>query len=129
MESWFRVRLAYVTLRQGEIMQAQSMFKNVLRHFQDTNNIGGMVFTIEGFASLYVSRRQTERAAQLFAWADAMREKIGDHRPPVEQNSVERDLAVIHSQLDDAKFETLSTNGRTITVEQAIVLALEENNG
>ena len=63
---------------------------------------------------------------QLFAWADAMREKIGDHRPPVEQDSVERDLAVIHSQLDDAEFAKLSAEGRAMTTEQAIALALEE---
>jgi hypothetical protein len=62
---------------------------------------------------------------QLFAWADAMREKMGDHRPPVEQDSVEKDLAVIHSKLDDTEFEKLSAEGRTITIEQAIALAQE----
>jgi hypothetical protein len=63
---------------------------------------------------------------RLFAWADDMREKIGDHRPPVEQNSVERDLAVIHSKIDDAEFTRLSADGRTMTFEQAIALALED---
>ena len=55
-----------------------------------------------------------------------MREKIGDHRPPVEQNSVERDLTVIHSQLDDAEFAKLSGVGHAMTTEQAIALALEK---
>ena len=54
-----------------------------------------------------------------------MREKIGDHRPPVEQASVERDLAVIHSKMDDAEFARLTAEGRTMTVEQTIALALE----
>jgi len=61
---------------------------------------------------------------RLFAWADAMRERIGDHRPPVEQDSVERDLAVIHSTLNDDVFLKLSTEGRALTTEQAIALAL-----
>ena len=52
--------------------------------------------------------------------------KIGDHRPPVEQASVEKDLAVIHSKIDDTEFTRLSAEGRTMTVEQAIALALEE---
>ena len=59
-------------------------------------------------------------------YPNAMREKMGDHRPPVEQDSVERDLAVIHSKLDDAEFTRLSADGRTMTVEQAIALPLEE---
>ena len=55
-----------------------------------------------------------------------MRNQIGDHRPPIEQASVERDLSVIHSKLNDAEFANLSAQGRTMTVEHAIALALEE---
>jgi len=55
----------------------------------------------------------------------AMREKLGDHRPPVEQNSVERDLAVIGSKVDGNEFAIFSAEGRTMTVEQAIDFALQ----
>jgi len=54
-----------------------------------------------------------------------MRDQIGDHRPPLEQASVERDLAVIHSTLNEAAFEKLSREGRAMTTEQVIALALE----
>ena len=50
-------------------------------------------------------------------YPNAMREKIGDHRPPVEQASVEKDLEVVHSKVDDAEFTRLSIEGRTMTVE------------
>ena len=125
-ELWLHVRLAYVILHQGETAQAQSMFKNIIRQFLEKNNVIGFVYAIEGIASLYVNQAHLERAAQLFAWADAMREKIGDHRPPVEQASVERDLAVIHSKLDDTELTRLSAEGLTMTVEQAIALASED---
>jgi len=85
-----------------------------------------LVFAVEGLAKLNLNQGQPERAAQLFAWADAMRDQIGDHRPPVEHASVEKDLAVIHSKLNDAEFEKLSTAGRAMTTEQAIALASEE---
>lgn len=71
---------------------------------------------------------KVKRAARLFAWAGAMHEKLGDHRPPVEQNSVERDLAVIRSKVDESEFANFSAEGRTMTVEQAIALALDENS-
>lgn len=54
-----------------------------------------------------------------------MREKLGDHRPPVEQNSVENDLAVIRSKVDENDFANFSAEGRTMTVEQAIDFALQ----
>ena len=81
-----------------------------------------LVFAVEGLASLNVNQEQPERAARLFAWADVMREKIGDHRPPVEQASVDRDLAVIRSQLDDAAFKQAYRTGQAMTTEQVIEL-------
>ena len=125
-ELWLHIRLAYVILHQGETAQAQSMFKNIIRQFLEKNNVIGFVYAIEGLASLHVNQGQSERAVRLFAWTDAMRNQMGDHRPPVEQNSVERDLAVIHSKMDDIEFIKLSAEGQAMTVEQAIALALEE---
>ena len=73
-------------------------------------------------------RLRSERAAQLFAWADAMRDTIRDHRPPVEKASVERDLGVIHSKLNDSEYASLYTEGRAMTIQQAIQYALEVEN-
>jgi predicted ATPase/class 3 adenylate cyclase len=123
---WAHVHMAYAVLRQGDIQRAREMFEDSIRATQKADMMIGMVYAIEGLASLNVNQEQPERAARLFAWADAMREKMGDHRPPVEQASVERDLAVIHSKLDDTEFTRLSAEGLTMTVEQAIALALEE---
>jgi hypothetical protein len=55
-----------------------------------------------------------------------MRDKMGDHRPPVEQNSVERDLSIIRSKLSDETFTSLYAEGLAMTTEQAINLALQE---
>jgi predicted ATPase/class 3 adenylate cyclase/DNA-binding CsgD family transcriptional regulator len=123
---WTYISLAYTVLRQGNIQQAHEMFKESLQNTQKAGLMIALVFAIEGVASLYVNQNHPEPAARLFAWADAMREKIGDHRPPVEQNSVERDLAVIHSKLKDAEFAKFSEEGRAMTEEQAITLALEQ---
>jgi len=123
---WTKIHLAYAFLRQGDIQQAKGLFEIPTQHFKESGSVIGMVYTIEGLASLHLNHNQPERAAQLFAWADAMRDTLGDQRPPVEQTSVEKDLAVIHSQLDDATFEKLWENGSTLSLEQAIALALEE---
>jgi predicted ATPase/class 3 adenylate cyclase len=124
---WARVNMAYTRLRQGNIAKAIDMFELCIQQFQKGNTVIGLVYTLEGCASLYVNQDQPERAAQLFAWADGIREKIDDHRPPVEQASVDKDLEVIHSKLDDAEFAKLSAEGRRMTTEQAIAFALKES--
>jgi predicted ATPase/DNA-binding XRE family transcriptional regulator len=122
---WTRASLAYAFLRQGDIVQARETFKISLEQFQKYDNEIGLVYPIEGLASLLVIQGQAERAARLFAWADATREKFDQPRPPVEQNSVERDLEIIHAKLNETEFAKLWEEGRAMTVEQAIALALE----
>jgi predicted ATPase/class 3 adenylate cyclase/Tfp pilus assembly protein PilF len=124
---WSLANLGYIALREGNIAQAKEIFGHSIQQFQKANSLIGVVYVIEGLASLHVNQEQLGRATQLFAWANAFREKVSDHRPSVEQASVEKDLAVIHSKVDDAEFKRLSADGRTMTVEKAIVLALEEN--
>jgi predicted ATPase/class 3 adenylate cyclase/DNA-binding CsgD family transcriptional regulator len=122
---WARVNIAYDLLRQGNLSKANEFFAISTEGFQKARNVIGLVYTLEGFASLCTHQEQLERATRLFAWADAMREKIGDHRPPVEQKSIEKDLAVIHSNLNDPEFAKFSAEGHAMTLEQAIALALE----
>jgi predicted ATPase/DNA-binding SARP family transcriptional activator len=118
---WVRIQMAYVFLRQGDIVQARETFEISLRQVQSEN---GLIYAIEGIASLHVNQRQHERGARLYAWADARRDKIGDRRPGMEQADFERDLAVIHAKLEEAEFAKFSAEGRAMTVEQAIEFAL-----
>jgi tetratricopeptide (TPR) repeat protein len=123
---WENVHMAYPVLRMGDIQKARHLFEKSIRDAQKADLTIALVFAVEGVASLFTNQNQPERAARLFAWADAMRNQLGDHRPPVEQNSVDKDLAVIHSKLDDAAFEQAYNTGHGMTTEQAIALALEE---
>jgi len=121
---WAKVNMAYAVLRQGDIQKARALFGDNIQGTQKANLTIALVYTVEGLASLHVDQSQPERATQLFAWADAMRDQIGDHRPPIEQASVERDLEVVYSTLNQTEFEKLSTEGRAMSTEQAIALAL-----
>jgi len=123
--SWIHVRMAHVFLRQGDIQYARELFATSVEKTHKANFTIALVYAIEGIASLKIIQGQPECAVRLFAWADSMREKIGDHRPHVEQNSVEGDLAVIHSTLNDSEVTRISTEGRTMTMEQAIQMALD----
>lgn len=101
------------------------MFRLGIQQFQKANNVIGLAYAIEGLASLLVKQDQSEQAERLFAWADAVREKFNDFRPPIEQASVEKDLAVIRSKLNHVQLASLSAEARSMTVEQATAYALE----
>jgi tetratricopeptide (TPR) repeat protein len=123
---WAQIYMAYTILRQGDLQTAREMFADGIREMRKADLVIGLVFALEGLASLYAQHGQSPRAVQMFAWTNAMRGKIGDPRPPIEQASIERDLAFLGSQLDASQFENLSAEGRSMTMEQAIALALED---
>jgi tetratricopeptide (TPR) repeat protein len=123
---WSQNHMAHTLLRQGDISKAKEIFEYVIERFQKADHGNGVIYAIEGVASMSVNQNQLQRAAQLFAWTDAERKKVGDSRPPIEQGSVDKDLEVIKSQLTEKEFAESLEIGRTMTTEQAIALALEE---
>ena len=96
----------------------------------ESRNIGrivGTVFALEGLASLAVAESRPECAASLFAWTDEMRQTIGDPRPANEQADVDRDLAAIRVQLDEAALQAAQAAGRAMTLEEAVAFALKKD--
>lgn len=122
--AWPRAFIANIFLRQGNIVQARKLFESNLQQVQKGDNVICLVYIVEGLASLYTKDGLLPRALQLYSWTNIMREKLGTLRPPAEQKIVERDLTVIHANLDNSEFASISEEGRAMTMEQAVALAL-----
>jgi tetratricopeptide (TPR) repeat protein len=121
--SWILVRLGYVSLRQGHPEQARTLFDRSQKLFVEEDLRLGVAFTLEGLASLSVVDGQPERAAEAFAWADVVRETVGNFRPPIEQAAVDRDLATIRLQISDTAFADALARGRAMAMDIAITRA------
>jgi tetratricopeptide (TPR) repeat protein len=126
---WAFVRLGYVALRQRDMARASAVFLESQRQFNEAGSKIGVIFALEGVASLAVAQGQSERAVRLLGWADATRAAIDDLRPPVEQADVDRDLASVRSRLGEAVFGAAYAEGRAMSIGQAIAYALEDNTG
>jgi predicted ATPase/DNA-binding XRE family transcriptional regulator len=124
--NWPRINMAYALLRNGNDPQAGKYFKVCLRQFQKDSSPIGVVYTIEGLASLYVYRAQPERAVRLLACADAMRKKLGNPRPPVEQGDVDKDIIVCLGKMGETGFSDAYDDGNNMSLEEAVAYALEE---
>ncbi|HEX6758300.1 MAG TPA: tetratricopeptide repeat protein [Propionibacteriaceae bacterium] len=122
--SWILVRLGYVSLRQGHPEQARALFDKCQKLFVEEDLKIGVAFTLEGLASLSVVDGRPDRAAEVFAWADVVRETVGNFRPPIEQAAVDRYLATIRSQISDTAFADAQARGRAMAMDMAIARAL-----
>jgi len=124
---WSAANLAHAAARQGRLAQARARFRESIHRFAEARITIGVAYCMEGLASLALAENQPERAARLLGWADALREAIGDPRPPVEQRAVGGNLAIIHARLDDAAFAAAYAEGQRLTMEQ--VIAYSEEGG
>jgi predicted ATPase len=128
--AWTRVRMAYAFLDEGNYQQARETFRICLQLFRQRGTFDyliGVVFTIEGLASLHTNQGQLEWATRLFAWADAVREELDNHRPPVEQMDVNKSIQLCLAQLGEEAFSDAYEEGKKMSLDEAIVYALEES--
>jgi tetratricopeptide (TPR) repeat protein len=127
-EAWANVRLGYLYTRLGESENARLYYQKALIPYQKGNTRVGVLFTVEGLASLAVCEGKWEKATKLFSWASKLREDTGELRPPVEKASVDRDLAAIRDQLTEVEFAHLTAEGTRMRMDQAIALAMDKRD-
>lgn len=121
---WTRANMAYAALKEGDMAQACRLFEISIQGFQEINNTIGVVFAIEGLASLHCNQNQPEYTARLFGWADATREKIRDLRPPTEQADVDKDIAACLAMMGEVAFSETYEEGRKMTFDEAVAYPL-----
>jgi len=122
---WILAHLGYVCLKEGELARAGKLFVKSLRQFQPMEKIG-VDYTLEGLASLAVSQKQPARAVRLFAWTEATRAAMQHPRPPIEQAEVARDMAAIREMINEEAYTAAYSEGKAMTMDEAIAYALEK---
>jgi non-specific serine/threonine protein kinase len=123
---WWSTHRAYVAVREGNLTEARNLFAETTQSFQKDRGEHGVVFALEGVAGLNVAVGKPETAAGLIGWADAMREKIPDRRPLIEQNDVDEMIAACVTSMGEVAFSNAYDEGKKMSLDAAVALALEE---
>src|SRR5262249_62106157 len=93
---------------------------------RDLGERAGGALCLEGLAAAEAPRGQALAAARRWGAASRRREEIGSSIPPNERPRYERRVAGARAAVnDDCAFEAAWAEGRAMTLEQAIELALE----
>lgn len=123
---WSRVRLGYVALRAGNLVEAHNLLIETLQDFHKDSYTIGAVFALEGIAALLIATSKPEKAARLIGCADATREGIPDMRPLIEEADMYRNMMAILAKIGPSAFEVVYDEGRAMTLEEAVKYALED---
>ncbi|MGH8103175.1 MAG: tetratricopeptide repeat protein [bacterium] len=121
--------LGEVALKQGDLSQARSFLKEATEICRDIGDKLRAAESLEAFAYLNQAEGKSERAAQLFGAADALREILGAPLPPNERADYDRTAAAARTALSNAAFEAAFAAGRALPLDAAIAYALEDDTG
>jgi hypothetical protein len=86
---------------------------------------GAVAHQLECFGFIALAQTEYERAVQLFAAANALRDKSGTPMTPDEQAYFDEQLNGLRTKMDLTTFESAWSKGHSMRMEQAIELAVE----
>ncbi len=120
--------LGMISFSTGDYCEARSLLKQSLEILGELGDKGGCAASLEAFAALADATRQEFRAPRLWGAAQALREKIGSPLPPMERSRYDCQVERARSAMSDADFAYAWSVGRTMSADQAILLALNETS-
>jgi non-specific serine/threonine protein kinase len=120
--------LGHVAHAQGDNASARTYHEESLTIRREIGSRWGIAYSLEAFAELANSAGVADQAAQLWGAAEALREEIGSPLSPEEQEAYERTVASASGLLGEETFTTAWAKGRTMTLDEAIALALERTD-
>jgi tetratricopeptide (TPR) repeat protein len=117
--------IAHSLRRLGRLEEALSIYRETLAAYQDFGHRGAIAHQLECFAYIAIGQEQGERAVQLLSAANALRERVNSRRTPQEQMEYEKHIADLRAGLGEESFGRCWVDGKSMTMEQAIQLALD----
>jgi tetratricopeptide (TPR) repeat protein len=116
--------IAHTQRALGDCAAAKKTYRETIKLYQDYGNRPSVAHQLECFAMIAVVEEDPQRSAKLFGAAEAIRETTG-HKPTDEEAAEEAQfICRLRSMLAEAEFNTLWAEGKSMTMEQAIQLAL-----
>jgi tetratricopeptide (TPR) repeat protein len=118
--------LAEVSRADGAQVRSKALHREALLLCRDLGDVPGIAASLEGLAELALSEGWLDRATQLFAGADALREAVGCPLPPAQLSAHEQHLGALRTELGEIRFEAIWRAGRATSPGDAVAFALAE---
>jgi predicted ATPase/class 3 adenylate cyclase len=123
------LNLGYTVLNLKDNRQALAYFKEALILNRESNQKDGFIDCLAGFAAVAVVRGKVRIASLLFGAVDAQIQTKGStistFFEPADRLELDRYQALCRARLGETVFESTRSEGRALTLEQALELALK----
>jgi predicted ATPase/DNA-binding CsgD family transcriptional regulator len=118
--------LAFIALHEGNAEYARDLGMHGLQLAHTINNQLQLAQTLAILAGAIGAQGQPQQAARLLGASEKALERLGAFHQPNDRREIDDIIATIRTQLDEATFHATWTEGRAMTLEQAISQAIDE---
>ena len=119
---------AHLERQLGNYAIALDIYRETIVDFRDVGHIGAVAHQLECFGFIALAQNHPERALQLFAAANALRERASTPMTHDEQIYLDEQLKGLRNELNSIQFDAIWSRGRAMTTGQAIEFAVEESH-
>lgn len=116
----------YVALGMGDGATARALFIESLHRQHAAGNVAGVAEGLHGLAAVAVAGKQLDHAAKLMGAAEAMRAANPAPVWPAELHENRRHLDALRGLLPASRFTSLWREGEAMGMEQAMAVALDD---
>lgn len=120
--------LAHILRYEGKYSQAISSYRQTLLEWQRIGHRAAVAHQLECFAFIASELEQNEKAIRLLGAADALRQRIEIDMNSLEREEYEKETADLKANIGETEYSSLWAEGRSMTMGEAIELALEDVN-
>jgi tetratricopeptide (TPR) repeat protein len=118
--------LGNVAYDQGDYSASRVLLEESLAIMRDLGNPWGIALSLEGIAPAIAALGSPDRAACIWGAAGRLREENGSPLSPNERSRHDEQVSAARAAMNnDVLFDGAWNEGRNLTMEQAIALALE----
>ena len=116
--------LGHIARVTGNLAQAKQVYQQTILRYQDMGNRGAIAHQLECFAFIALGEGELLRAAKLFGSAESLREGVNSQMTEREKVEYDQEVARLRSLLAESEFSSYWSDGRSMTMENAIDYAL-----
>ena len=124
--SMIKSDLAHVLRYEGKYSQAMTSYHETIREWQRMGHRSAIAHQLECIAFVAKAQEQPEKALRLLGAAEALRQRIEIDMTILERAEYEKEIADLKAKMGEKEFTSLWSDGRSMTMDTAIELALKE---
>ena len=119
-----RSELAHTLRRDGEIDEAEGLYRETLHGWQHAGNRGAIAHQLECFAFMAITRKDFARAVRLLGAAEGIRDVAEAVMVGYERSEFDAAVGELRAALDATAFDSAWAEGRGLTADEAVTIAI-----